>query len=118
MFNIEKVDHFPEITRNGRASAELQMIIDALRASAENSERFCITGIEPGNAYNSMQQRIRTQAKKLDLKVAIRFDALEQRLYFRAFDDSGDPESELAVASVKASTAKGVRSRKTSTDSE
>lgn len=84
MFNISKVDHFPEITRQGRASEELQAIVNALQSSAEKGERYCIEGIEPGNAYNSMQQRIRAQAKKLGYKVIIRFDRDAGALYFKA----------------------------------
>lgn len=84
MFSITKVDHFPEITRQGRTSEELQAIINALEDSASKGERFCIGGIDSGNAYNSMQQRIRAQAKKLNLKVTIRFDKDECNLYFKA----------------------------------
>jgi len=84
MFSISKVDHFPEITRQGRVSEELQAIISALQDSANKGERFCINGIDSGNAYNSMQQRIRAQAKKLDLKVTIRYEKDEANLYFKA----------------------------------
>jgi hypothetical protein len=89
MFSIQKVDHFPEITRQGRVSEELQAIINALEDSAAKGERFCIGGIESGNAYNSMQQRIRAQAKKSNLKVVIRFDKDENNLYFKASRASG-----------------------------
>ena len=84
MFSIQKVDHFPEITRQGRVSEELEAIISALQDSANKGERFCIGGIDSGNAYNSMQQRIRAQAKKLNLKVTIRYDKDESNLYFKA----------------------------------
>jgi len=84
MFSISKVDHFPEITRQGRTSEELQAIINALEDSASKGERFCIGGIDSGNAYNSMQQRIRAQAKKLNLKVTIRYDKDQANLYFKA----------------------------------
>src|SRR6056300_901402 len=84
MFSISKVDHFPEITRQGRVSEELQAIISALQDSANKGERFCINGIDSVNAYNSMQQRIRAQAKKLDLKVTIRYEKDEANLYFKA----------------------------------
>ena len=52
MFSISKVDHFPEITREGRVSEELQAIVDALTDSATKGERFCIDNVEAGNAYN------------------------------------------------------------------
>jgi len=94
MFSISKVDHFPEITRQGRVSEELQEIISALRDSATKGERFCIDGIESGNAYNSMQQRIRAQAKKHGFKVIIRFDKDENKLYFKA-TNAGSLDSTL-----------------------
>lgn len=53
-------------------------------ASAENDDKFALTGITAGKAYNSMQQRIRAQARKMDFKVVIRFDAQEEKLYFKA----------------------------------
>lgn len=84
MFNLAKVDTFPELTRSGRVSNELSQIIEALIASAENDDKFALTGITAGKAYNSMQQRIRAQARKMDFKVVIRFDAQEEKLYFKA----------------------------------
>jgi hypothetical protein len=84
MFNLSKVDTFPELTRSGRVSNELNQIIDALIASAENNDKFALTGITAGKAYNSMQQRIRAQAKKMNFKVVIRFDSQEEKLYFKA----------------------------------
>jgi hypothetical protein len=83
MFSIEKVDHFPEITRNGRASEELNMIIEALNQSASTGDRFCIPNVEKGKQYNSVQQRLRSQAKKLGLNIVIRHDSVENRLYFK-----------------------------------
>jgi hypothetical protein len=121
MFNITKVDHFPEITRQGRASEELQAIIQALHDSASKGERYCIEGIEPGNAYNSMQQRIRAQAKKLGYKVIIRFDRDSGALYFKAnragnekvptkpieaVEESGVQASEVGVKTAGKRTAK------------
>lgn len=81
---INKVESFPEITRVGRMSEELQMIIEALHMSAKTGQKFSLVGIEPGNAYNSMQQRIRAQAKKFGYKIIIRFDAKTKTLYFKA----------------------------------
>ena len=46
--NIEKVDNFPEISRSGRVSEELQMIIQALDMSVKTGDKFCIKGIEKG----------------------------------------------------------------------
>lgn len=84
MINLTKVDHFPELTRNGRVSEELQAIIDALVESSNTGDRFALTGVKSGKAYNSMQQRIRAQAKNLSLKVIIRYDAQQEKLYFKA----------------------------------
>ena len=81
--NIQKVDNFPEISRSGRVSDELQMIIDALHEAAKTGDKFCIGNVEKGKAYNSMQQRIRAQAKKLGYSIVIRFDAEESKLFFR-----------------------------------
>lgn len=100
MINISKVDTFPELTRTGRVSNELQQIIDALVASSSNGDRFALSGIQPGKAYNSMQQRIRAQAKKLNLKVVIRFDADEQKLYFKA-TNNGNVKTEVKTSDVK-----------------
>lgn len=82
--NIQKADKFPDISRSGRVSEELQLIIDALKQSVESNEKFCIKGVEKGKAYNSMQQRIRAQAKKLGFNIVIRFDAADSALYFKA----------------------------------
>lgn len=115
MFNIEKVDSFPEISRSGRTSEELQMIVAALKSSAENGERYCISDITKGNAYNSMQQRIRAQSKKMNLKVLVRFDAESEKLYFKAVHvDENSPAIEIgpdsfAKTSVKSSDIKGIK---------
>lgn len=84
MIDIAKTDSFPELTRTGRVSEELQKIINALVESSNTGDRFVLTGVKAGKEYNSMQQRIRAQAKRLDLKVIIRFDASEEKLYFKS----------------------------------
>lgn len=111
MFKIEKVDSFPEIARAGRRSEELQAIIDALHVSAESGDRFSINGISKGNAYNSMQQRIRMQAKKMNLKATIRFDADNEVLYFKAESITDEtPAIEIKTSrSVKSSQVKGIK---------
>ncbi len=105
MINLTKVDKFPDLTRSGRVSAELQQIIDALIASSNSGDRFALSGIQPGKAYNSMQQRIRAQAKKLNLKVVIRFDADDQKLYFKA------TSNENAKTEIKASDVKSIKTQ-------
>lgn len=111
MFSISKVDYFPEITRQGRVSEELQQIVDALHNSATNGERFCIDGVDSGNAYNSMQQRIRAQAKKLGYKVIIRFDKNENKLYFKATSATGS--AKVPTTGVIASEAGAKTSKRT-----
>jgi hypothetical protein len=101
--SIQKVDNFPEISRSGRVSEELQMIIEALNESVKTGDKFCIKGIEKGKAYNSMQQRIRAQAKKLGYNIVIRFDANDSSLFFKATLETSDNVSVTAneVAGVK-----------------
>lgn len=102
--SIEKVENFPEISRSGRVSGELQLIIDALVESANTGEKFCIKGVEKGKAYNSMQQRIRAQAKKLGYNIVIRYDAIESALFFKATVNSNK-------TSVNAGDTAGVKSK-------
>lgn len=117
MINLSKVDTFPELTRSGRVSNELNQIIEALIASAENNDKFALTGITAGKAYNSMQQRIRAQAKKLNFKVIIRFDAEEQKLYFKA--SKTEVENVITEVSnemnVKSSDIKSIKTSGTKT---
>lgn len=80
---MNKVDSFPEITRAGRQSEDLQAIINALHESVNSGQRFSLS-VEPGNAYNSMQQRIRAQAKKFGYKIVIRYDSAKKELFFKA----------------------------------
>jgi hypothetical protein len=102
--NMTKVEKFPEISRVGRVSEELQSIINNLHESAKTSQSFRIDNVIPGNAYNSMQQRIRAQAKKFGYRVMIRFKAEEKALYFRA----SKPNEKVAV---KASDVTGVTTK-------
>lgn len=118
MFNLAKVDTFPELTRSGRVSNELNQIIEALVASAENDDKFALTGITAGKAYNSMQQRIRAQARKMNFKVVIRFDAQEEKLYFKASkgevntltnDEAIESGKELKTSDIKSIKTNSVK---------
>lgn len=118
MISISKVDSFPELTRSGRVNGELQGIIDALLASANNGDKFALSGVEPGKPYNSMQQRIRAQAKKLNLKVIIRFDAESKTLYFKASRATGAEKFDVMPMNdsedglhVKASDVKSIKAK-------
>jgi len=107
---ITSVDNFPQITRSGRTSAELQQIIDSLIESNKTGKVFMISGVEEGKKFNSLQQRIRAQAKKLDIRVMIHFDKTNNELYYKCATNSE------SVAQMKADVkAKDVKSVKTST---
>jgi len=106
---INQASNFPVISRSGRTSAELQQIIDTLVLSSETGNAFSITGIVAGKKYNSMQQRIRAQAKKLNLQVQIHFDKVNETLYFRV---PGKNDAEVTITkntSVKAKDVKNVK---------
>lgn len=108
---IKKADKFPVISRTGRTSAELQMIIDTLVLSSNTGSPYSITSIEAGKKYNSMQQRIRAQAKKLGLGVEIHFDKTNSTLYFRVPVSSEIENAQIANKStVKAKDVSNVRS--------
>lgn len=80
---MKKVESFPEIARSGRQSEDLLAIVNALHESATTGQRFSLF-VEPGNAFNSMQQRIRAQAKKHGYKIVIRYDSSKKELFFKA----------------------------------
>ena len=84
MVSISKIQDFPILTRTGRQTEEVVMVREALKESIANDfEAFELTGI-PQDGYNSWQQRIRTQAKKLGFNVEVRFSAEIETLAFRA----------------------------------
>lgn len=105
--NIQKVDNFPEISRSGRVNEELQLIIDALKESAKTGDKFCIANVAKGKPYNSMQQRIRAQAKKLGYTIVIRYEAETSSLYFKA--------TPVNTVAVQANSVDGVKSKNKST---
>ena len=100
---IKQADKFPVISRTGRTSAELQMIIDTLVMSGKTGSPFSIVNIEAGKKYNSMQQRIRAQAKKLGLDVEIHFD--KANVNGSEFENTETP----ITKTVKAKDIKNVR---------
>lgn len=101
---IQQASHFPEISRSGRTSEELQRIIDCLVLSSESGTPFTIESVEAGKKYNSLQQRIRAQAKKLNLRVQIHFDAKTNTLYFRVPN-----ENDTKMPSLKAKSVRGIK---------
>lgn len=100
---ITSVDTFPQITRTGRTSAELQQIVDSLMESSKTGKTFVIANVEEGKKFNSLQQRIRTQAKKLELKVMIHFNKNERNVYYKC------ETVESADSVVKAKDVKSVK---------
>lgn len=106
---INQASNFPVISRSGRTSADLQQIIDTLVLSSETGNAYSIEGIQAGKRYNSMQQRIRAQAKKLNLHVQIHFDKVNETLYFRV---PGKDDMQVTITkntSVKAKDVKNVK---------
>jgi hypothetical protein len=103
---IKEASKFPEISRSGRTSAELQGIIDTLILSSESGKPYTIENVEAGKKYNSLQQRIRAQAKKLNLQVQIHFVASENTLYFRVPSDLNKGEF---LGGVKTKNVKGIK---------
>jgi hypothetical protein len=116
-FKVNKVDALPEISRAGRKSEELNMIIDALKQSVSTNAVFNIVGIKAGNAYNSMQQRIRAQAKKLGYKIVIRFDSVNETLFFQASSTTTEKVAGVTAdgITVKSNEISGVKSKVKST---
>ena len=112
-FKLNQVDKLPEISRAGRKSEELNMIIDALKQSVNSNAVFNVVGIKPGNAYNSMQQRIRAQAKKLGYKIVIRFDSVNETLYFQATGTATEKITGISAdkLSAKANEVTGIKTR-------
>jgi hypothetical protein len=105
-FNIKSVDSFPEIKRAGRMSAELQKIIDCLIESSKTGKGYEIENVEAGKKFNSLQQRIRSQAKKLNFKVTIHYNSATSSLFFKV-------PSVINQKTEKPVVAKDVKSVKT-----
>ena len=110
---IKEAMNFPVISRTGRTSAELQTIIDTLILSNENGKPYSIEGIQPGKKYNSMQQRIRAQAKKLGYKIVIRFDSVNEVLFFQATGTPTEKITGISADKLSANTSEvtGVKSK-------
>jgi len=116
-FQINKVDKLPEISRAGRRSEELNMIIESLKQSVNTNSVFNIVGIKSGNAYNSMQQRVRAQAKKLGYKIVIRFDSVNETLYFQATNSTTEKVTGISAdkLSAKVNEVTGIKSKSKAT---
>jgi hypothetical protein len=107
---IKEASSFPVISRSGRTSAELQMIIDTLNLSSQSGKPYSIEGVQAGKKYNSMQQRIRAQARKINVSVEIHYNKETETLYFRVPVSS---EIETALVPDKVVKSKDIKSVKT-----
>jgi hypothetical protein len=106
---IKEASSFPVISRSGRTSAELQMIIDTLNLSKQSGKPYSIEGVQAGKKYNSMQQRIRAQARKVNVSVEIHYNKETETLYFRVPVSS---EIETALVPDKVVKSKDIKSVK------
>lgn len=92
MLNIETTDQLPAVRRGGgRPSEERKQIQDAL----VSGEIQVVKGVEAGNKYNALQQRIRQAAQSMGLKVKIVYRKHEDNLeigdlYFHGFNVKED----------------------------
>ena len=106
---IKEASSFPVISRSCRTSAELQMIIDTLNLSKQSGKPYSIEGVQAGKKYNSMQQRIRAQARKVNVSVEIHYNKETETLYFRVPVSS---EIETALVPDKVVKSKDIKSVK------
>ena len=84
--SIIKVDTLPEITRQSVASGLILEIREALTESINNNQAFKIDDLFEDKDFHNMQQRVRTQARKLGLNATVRRAKEEHALYFMAID--------------------------------
>ena len=84
--SIIKVDALPEITRQSVASGLILEIREALNESFDTGQAFKIDDLFEDKDFHNMQQRVRTQARKLGLNATVRRAKEEYALYFMAID--------------------------------
>ena len=84
--SIIKVDTLPEITRQSVASGLILEIREALNESFDTGQAFKIDDLFEDKDFHNMQQRVRTQARKLGLNATVRRAKEEHALYFMAID--------------------------------
>lgn len=85
--SIVKAEALPEITREGSSSELVLEIRECLKDSILTGDAYKINELHDDKTFNNMQQRIRTQAKKLGTNVTIRRVKSEDTLYFAAVND-------------------------------
>ena len=84
---ITKAERLPDITRMSFASELILEIRDALQESLEQGQAFKIDELVDDKSFHNMQQRVRTQAKKMGINASVRRAKEEDALYFVAVDD-------------------------------
>ena len=85
---ITKAEGLPEITRMSNASELILEIREALKESLDLGQAFKVDELWDDKAFHNMQQRVRTQAKKLVMNASVRRAKDEDALYFVAITDS------------------------------
>jgi hypothetical protein len=105
---LTKVDNLPPLVRGGgkRQTEGMKQIIEALKTG----DPYLLPGIETDNAYNALQQRIRSAAKSVGIKVTIRRKVDEQEVYFQGLGSADQAEESKTQESV--TTVKNRRSSK------
>jgi|TARA_B110001454_G_C12414807_1_gene306774 hypothetical protein len=84
--SIIKVDALPEITRQSVASGLILEIREALTESINSGQAFKVDDLFTDKEFHNMQQRVRTQARKLGLNTSVRRAKEENALYFVAIN--------------------------------
>ena len=84
---ITKTEFLPDITRESISSELILEIRECLLDSMKNNTPYKIDDLSDDKDFHNMQQRVRTQARKLGINVTVRRAKGEDALYFQAIDD-------------------------------
>ena len=84
---ITKTEFLPDITRASVSSELILEIRECLLDSLKNNTPYKIDDLNVDKEFHNMQQRVRTQARKLGINVTVRRAITENALYFQALDD-------------------------------
>ena len=84
---ITKAERLPEITRQSISSELILEIRDALAESLDTGQAFKIDELFDDKTFHNMQQRVRTQAKKMGMNASVRRAKEDDALYFVAIDE-------------------------------
>lgn len=106
---VTQVDSVPPLVRGGAAknSEENQQIQNLLNMKNVHHK---VEDIDDKKTYQSLQQRIRTQAKKLGVKVSIQWKEDQKAIYFTSTDlesTNGTQETVQVENLAETATAKG-----------